>query len=68
MGAVTSFLARMFAQPEPDAAAASSSAQAGALAYARTAASVPFGNYNDAEVLSPNFPRLSSGRALDLTV
>ena len=68
LGAVTSFLARMFAQPEPDAAAASSSAQAGALAYARTAANVPFGNYNDAEVLSPNFPRLSSGRALDLTV
>ncbi len=68
LGAVTSFLARMFAQPETGSAAASSSAQAGALAYARTAANVPFGNYNDAEVLSPNFPRLSSGRALDLTV
>ena len=74
LGAVTSFLARMFAQPETGSAVASSSAQAqvqaqaGALAYARTAANVPFGNYNDAEVLSPNFPRLSSGRALDLTV
>lgn len=68
LGAFTSFLARMFAQPESSVPASASTAQAGAQAYARAAANVPFGNYNGPEVLSPNFPRLSSGRALDLTV
>lgn len=68
LGAFTSFLTRMFAQPENSVSASASTAQAGAQAYARAAASVPLGNYNGPEVLSPNFPRLSSGRALDLTV
>lgn len=68
LGAFTSFLTRMFAQPESGVPASASTAQAGAQAYARTASSVPLGNYNGPEVLSPNFPRLSSGRALDLTV
>lgn len=68
LGAFTSFLTRMFAQPEAEASPLASTAQAGALAYARTAASIPADLHGGPELLSPNFPRLSSGRALDLTV
>lgn len=70
LGAFTSFLARMFAQPETtvESSPGASSAQAGAQAYARAAGAMPYGNYNGPEVLSPSLPRLSSGRALDLTV
>lgn len=65
LGALTSFLASMFAQPAGEAAAATSM-QAGIQAYARSAGPVP--SDQGVEVISPSFPRLSSGRAVDLTV
>lgn len=72
LGAVTSFLARMFAQSdaggETAAPAPAVQAQAGVQAYVRAAGVVDGGNYRGVEVLSPSFPRLSSGRALDLSV
>lgn len=67
LGAFTSFLTRMFAQPEVELAAPSASAQAGIQAYARSAGPMP-ANENGVEVMPPSFPRLSSGRAVDLTV
>lgn len=67
LGAFTSFLARMFAQPEAEAAAPSASVQAGIQAYTRSAGPVPV-NEDGVEVMPPSFPRLSSGRAVDLTV
>lgn len=68
LGAFTSFLARMFAQPESGSASTVAVAT-GAQAYARTAnATAMTGDFGAAEVLSPSFPRLSSGRAVDLTV
>lgn len=68
VGAVTSFLARLFSQGEDGAAPpAAASVQAGAQAYAR-AAGAPLAYDGGAEVLMPSLPRLSSGRALDLTV
>ncbi len=69
VGAFTSFLARMFAQPEAEQADSASSAQAdGVRAYAQTAGAVMTGDSMAGEILSPSFPRLSSGRAVDLTV
>lgn len=67
LGAFTSFLTRVFAQGET--AAASTSAQAGIQAYTRAAGNAAANQAaGRAEVLSPSFPRLSSGRAIDLTV
>lgn len=70
LGAFTSFLARLFADSGSADAATSTegTARAGAQAYARTASSVEVGNYRDVDVMSPVFPRLSSGRAVDLSV
>ncbi|MBC7951435.1 MAG: hypothetical protein H7Z12_06370 [Rhodospirillaceae bacterium] len=67
LGAFTSFLVRMFAQPETEAAAPTATVQAGIQAYARSAGPMP-ANENGVEVMSPSFPRLSSGRAVDLTI
>lgn len=67
LGAFTSFLARMFAQPETEAAAATSM-QTGIQAYSRSAGSVPVNENGGIEVMSPSYPRLASGRAIDLTV
>ncbi|MBC7953396.1 MAG: hypothetical protein H7Z12_16445 [Rhodospirillaceae bacterium] len=69
LGAFTSFLVRMFAQqPDSEAAApATTTVQAGIQAYARSAGPLP-ANENGVEVMSPSFPRLSSGRAVDLSV
>lgn len=70
LGAFTSFLARLFADSGSADTATSTEkmARAGAQAYAQTASSVEIGNYRDADVMSPAFPRLSSGRAVDLSV
>ncbi|HTH16222.1 MAG TPA: hypothetical protein VL974_06185 [Magnetospirillum sp.] len=67
LGAFTSFLARVFAQSDTEAVSAAGSVRSGLEAYARAArtASPDIGN---AEIIPPDFPRLSSGRALDLTV
>lgn len=67
LGAVTSFLARMFGQSDASQATATASVSSGVQAYAR-AAGAGLTDSNGAEVLSPSFPRLSSGRAVDLTV
>ncbi|MBX9634234.1 MAG: hypothetical protein K2X44_04560 [Magnetospirillum sp.] len=69
LGAFTSFLARMFAQPEGEAMAAApvASMKDGIQAYARSAGPLP-ANENGIEVMSPSFSRLASGRAVDLTV
>jgi hypothetical protein len=67
LGALTSFLTRMFAQPEAEAAPTATTVQAGIQAYARSAGPMP-ANENGIEVMSPSFPRLSSGRAVDLSV
>lgn len=67
LGAFTSFLARMFAQPEAGQGAAVS-ARDGIQAYARAAGTAIAGDFGATEILSPSFPRLSSGRAVDLTV
>jgi len=70
IGAATSFFASLFSQPEAEAARASQSAsamQAASAAYARTA-SAPAVQAASYEVLSPSLPRLSSGRAFDLSV
>lgn len=67
LGAVTSFLARMFGQADASQATAAASVSSGVQAYAR-AAGAGLTDSNGAEVLSPSFPRLSSGRAVDLTV
>lgn len=66
IGAVTSFLARLFGQAEGDPAGTTTSVRSGAQAYARAAATVT--EDNGTEVLSPSYPRLASGRAVDLTV
>lgn len=70
LGAFTSFLTRVFAQATESAAAgASTSAQAGIQAYSRAASSSAGPQQNGAvEILSPAYQRLSSGRAIDLTV
>lgn len=69
VGAFTSFLTRMFSQAEGDGAVASAATtlRAGTQAYARAAGTVA-ANYPGVEVLSPSLPRLSSGRAIDLSV
>lgn len=70
LGAFTSFLARFFGQGEAETAGAGTSATAlrtGAEAYGR-AASIAVNDNPGIEVLSPSFPRLSSGRTLDLSV
>jgi len=69
LGAVTSFLARFFGQGEAETAVAagSQSLRSGLEAYGRAAATAV--NDNPAvEVLSPSFPRLASGRRVDLSV
>lgn len=69
LGAFTSFLARLFAQSDSgDSTVAAGAAQSGAQAYARAAGTTDVGNYSDMELVSPSFPRLSSGRAVDLSV
>lgn len=69
LGALTSFLTRMFAQAsESTASAAATSPQAGVAAYARAAIGAEAQQSGAAEVLSPSYPRLASGRAIDLTV
>lgn len=69
LGAFTSFLTRMFAQAaEAATPAAATSAQAGIAAYARAAGGAEPLQGRAVEVLPPSFPRLASGRAIDLTV
>lgn len=71
LGAFTSFLARFFGQGEAEtttsASSSSTAMQNGVAAYGRAAASGLDGAAST-EVLSPSFPRLASGRALDLSV
>lgn len=67
LGAVTSFLARMFGQSDASQTTAATSVSSGVQAYTRAAGATLTDN-NGTEVLSPSFPRLSSGRAVDLTV
>lgn len=67
VGAVTSFLARIFGQGETTQTSAAASMQSGTQAYARAAGAVPLQD-GGTEILSPSFPRLSSGRAVDLVV
>lgn len=66
LGAVTSFLARMFAQSDTD--APSAPMRTGAQAYARASSAAAVAAFDTVDIVSPSFPRLSSGRALDLTV
>lgn len=68
IGAFTSFLTRMFAQATETVATATVSAGAGVAAYARAANTAAPQQNGAAEVLPPSYPRLSSGRAIDLTV
>jgi hypothetical protein len=66
LGAFTSFIATLFAQADTEAAAQpTASAQAATAAYGRGSILPAVAAY---EVLPPSLPRLSSGRALDLTV
>ncbi len=66
LGAFTSFVASLFSQSEvPAAQPAPASMQAATAAYSRGAVLPEIAAY---EVLSPSLPRLSSGRALDLSV
>lgn len=67
VGAFTSFLARMFGQGDASQAAATTSAQSGAQAYAQ-AAGAATAEEGGAEILPPTFPRLASGRAVDLVI
>jgi hypothetical protein len=67
LGALTNFLARVFGQSGDGDNAAPSSVLSGLRTYARNAA-VMTTEPTGVEVSSPGFPRLSSGRALDLTV
>jgi hypothetical protein len=70
LGAFTSFLARMFSQAQDAAetsATSPASMRAGIQAYGRVA-TPESGFQPGAEVLAPGFPRLSSGRAVDLSV
>lgn len=67
VGAFTSFLARMFGQSEVAQTASASSVKSGIQAYNR-AAGTTVAQDGAAEVLPPSFPRLSSGRAVDLVV
>lgn len=67
IGAFTSFLARMFGQGDTNQVDAAASAQSGAEAYQRAAGGVVAEN-SAAEILPPSFPRLASGRAVDLVV
>lgn len=69
IGAFTSFLARMFGQTDAaQGGAAAASAKSAAQAYSRTASTAGVIDNGPAEVLSPAFPRLASGRTIDLTV
>lgn len=68
LGAFTSFLTRVFGQAAESAAAAATSAQAGVQAYARAAGGDVVPQDGGVEVLPPAYSRLSSGRAIDLTV
>lgn len=67
IGAVTSFLARMFGQGDAGQVAATTSAQNGAQAYAQAAGALTTED-GGAEILPPSFPRLASGRAIDLVI
>lgn len=65
LGALTNFLSRMFAQETES--GADVVAASGLRAYARAAAKAAVESPG-IEVASPGFPRLSSGRAVDLTI
>lgn len=67
LGAFTSFLTRMFSQGQGEQVAGAPAMQSGIRAYNRFAAGAESGG-GGAEVLPPGFPRLSSGRAVDLSV
>lgn len=66
LGAFTSFLTRMFSQSQGEQVAGATAMQSGIRAYNRFGAGAESGD--GAEVLPPGFPRLSSGRAVDLSV
>lgn len=69
LGAFTSFLTRVFAQTAESAATAiSPSIQAGIQAYSRAVGNAAPEPSGGVEVLPPGYQRLSSGRAIDLTV
>lgn len=67
LGALTNFLARVFGQSGEADSVAPSAVLSGLRAYAPGAAAMA-GDPAGVEISSPGFPRLSSGRALDLTV
>lgn len=70
LGALTNFLAKMFTQADQGGESAASSRLNGLGAYAQAngqqAANMTSGS--NAEIQSPGFPRLASGRLLDLSV
>lgn len=82
LGGLTSFFARFFGQSataksgaeagagqsDANQPVAAASMRAGIQAYARTATASALNQAGAFEVFSPSFPRLSSGRALDLTI
>lgn len=73
VGAFTAFLTRVFSQSESDdesgAVTATASARAGTQAYSRAVAGTVVNDFDDtSEILTAFFPRLASGRAVDLTV
>lgn len=71
LGAFTSFLAKMFTQGDAVADSAASTRLNGIGAYGRANAQSPSANPfsgSTSDVQSPGFPRLASGRVLDLTI
>jgi len=71
LGAFTSFLAKMFTQSDSGSESSASTRLNGIGAYDRATAQAPstnaFSGYTS-DVQSPGFPRLASGRVLDLTI
>lgn len=67
LGALTNFLARVFAQAPETATGQASSRLAGLRAYAQSGVAALSGE-TAVEVMTPSLPRLSSGRTLDLSV
>lgn len=68
LGALTNFLARAFGQPTEAEGLQASSRLAGLRTYARFAVGKGGTEQAGVELMSPSLPRLSSGRALDLSV
>ncbi|MCR6633118.1 MAG: hypothetical protein NVV74_25465 [Magnetospirillum sp.] len=68
LGAFTSFLARVFSQSDAGQVTAGASLRSGLQAYARAAGTSAADETGGAEILPPSFPRLASGRRVDLTV